>query len=121
MHHAGAFKTYYDLLGISETATQDEIRAAMRKLSMEYHPDRNPDPKVADLYKVIATGYDVLSDPERRKRYDAIVAQRRAPRRVVVQEAGELSDIVPTGGFGWFTKDSTTGHGTGGPTFSDIW
>ncbi len=64
-------RDFYEVLGVSKTATQDEIKAAYRKLAMKYHPDRNPDNKEAeDKFKEAAAAYEVLSNPEKRKQYD---------------------------------------------------
>ncbi|KAJ5080478.1 DNAj-like-2 isoform a-related [Anaeramoeba ignava] len=59
---------YYDILEISPSATQDEIRKAYRKLALKYHPDRNPDG--TEQFKKIGEAYEVLSDPEKRETYD---------------------------------------------------
>ncbi|PSQ96145.1 MAG: molecular chaperone DnaJ [Bacteroidetes bacterium SW_9_63_38] len=62
---------YYDVLGVDSDASQDEIKKAYRKKAMEYHPDRNPDdPEAEQKFKQASEAYDVLSDPETRKRYD---------------------------------------------------
>ena len=62
---------YYKLLGISKTATPDEIKKAYRKLALKHHPDRNPGNKDAEeQFKKISEAYAVLSDPEKRKQYD---------------------------------------------------
>ncbi len=62
---------YYQILGVAKTATQEEIKAAYRKLAMKYHPDRNPGNKEAEeKFKEAAEAYQVLSDAEKRKRYD---------------------------------------------------
>lgn len=64
-------KDFYDILGISKTATQDEIKAAYRKLALKYHPDRNPDNKEAEeKFKEAAQAYEILSNPEKRQQYD---------------------------------------------------
>jgi molecular chaperone DnaJ len=63
---------FYNVLGVSREATPEEIKKAYRKLARENHPDRNPDdPKAEDRFKSIQEAYDTLSDPEKRKQYDA--------------------------------------------------
>ncbi|MEX0940484.1 MAG: molecular chaperone DnaJ [Candidatus Babeliales bacterium] len=62
---------YYKVLGVPRTANEQEIKAAYRKLALKYHPDRNPDNKQAeDKFKEAAEAYEVLSDPDKRKKYD---------------------------------------------------
>ncbi len=64
-------KDYYELLGVSKNATKDEIKKAYRKLALKYHPDRNPDNKEAeDKFKEGAEAYEVLSNDEKRAKYD---------------------------------------------------
>lgn len=64
-------RDFYDILGVSRSATQDEIKAAYRKLALKYHPDRNPDNKEAeDKFKEAAEAYEVLSDETKRRQYD---------------------------------------------------
>ncbi len=64
-------KDYYDILNVSRTANQDELKKAYRKLAMEHHPDRNPGNKAAEeKFKEISHAYDVLSDEQKRAAYD---------------------------------------------------
>ena len=64
-------RDYYEVLGVSKTATADEIKSAYRKLAMKYHPDRNPGDKAAEeKFKEAAEAYDGLHDAEKRQRYD---------------------------------------------------
>ncbi len=60
----------YALLGVGRDASQDQIKRAYRKLAKELHPDLNPDKAVAERFKTITAAYDLLSDPEKRGKYD---------------------------------------------------
>ncbi|HXS37673.1 MAG TPA: J domain-containing protein [Flavipsychrobacter sp.] len=67
------YKDYYKVLGVDKKATQDEIKKAYRKLAIKYHPDKNPeDKKAEEKFKEINEAYDVLGDPEKRKKYDEL-------------------------------------------------
>ncbi len=65
------FKDYYAILGLNKTASSDEIKKTFRKLARKYHPDMNPENKEAEArFKEVNEAYEVLSDPEKRKKYD---------------------------------------------------
>lgn len=67
------YKDYYKALGVDRKASPDEIRSAYRKLAMKYHPDKNPgDKKAEDKFKEINEAYQVLSDEQKRARYDQL-------------------------------------------------
>src|SRR4029077_19892416 len=61
---------YYVLLGVSRTATDEQIRSAYRKLARQYHPDGNSASDASERFKAVTEAYEVLTDPQRRQRYD---------------------------------------------------
>jgi curved DNA-binding protein len=88
------FKDYYKILGVAKTATEKEIKAAYRKLARKHHPDVNAGNKQAEArFKEINEANEVLSDPEKRSRYDALGANWDAVRSAGRPGAG--------GGAGW--------------------
>jgi curved DNA-binding protein len=129
------YKDYYNTLGVSKTATEGEIKTAYRKLASRYHPDVNKDSGAEDKFKEVNEAYQVLSDPEKRKKYDQFGSEwqryqstggqpggfdwgrwQQAPQggqpgyRTVSQE--EFSDMF--GGLGGFSDFFNTLFGQGG-------
>ena len=70
------YRDYYDVLGVSKDADDKEIKRAFRKLAQQYHPDKNPgDPSAEAKFKDINEAYAVLSDPDKRSKYDRFGSQ----------------------------------------------
>ncbi len=66
-----AYQDYYETLGVTRTASQDDIQKAYRKLAIQYHPDKNPgDKKAEEKFKELSGAYEVLSDAQKRAAYD---------------------------------------------------
>lgn len=109
-----AYIDYYQVLGVDKTASQDDIKKAFRKLARKYHPDLNPnDSSAKDKFQAINEANEVLSDPEKRKKYDEYGehwkhADEFEAQKRTRQEAG-------AGGFGGFDSGGFDGGG-----FSDF-
>lgn len=96
------YKDYYKTLGVDKNASEKEIKAAYRKLASKYHPDKNPnDPKAEEKFKEINEAKEVLTDPEKRKKYDTLGANWEAYEQ---------------GGFDW-SQYAGQGDPGGGRTF----
>ncbi|MFE6991083.1 DnaJ domain-containing protein, partial [Streptomyces pharetrae] len=97
-------KDFYEVLGVSRTASQDEIQQAYRKLARKYHPDVNKDPVAEERFKDLNEAYSVLSDPRTRARYDRFgVDFRQIPE--------DIDERVAAGAGSGFRARRTAGAG----------
>src|SRR4029450_11319958 len=93
-----AMADFYELLGVSRSATAEEIKRAYRRRARELHPDTNPDPAAGEQFKQVARAYEVLSDPDQRARYDrfgeaGVGGGGGGPRMDDVFSGGGLNDL----------------------------
>jgi len=107
------YKDYYDILGVSRDADEKEIKSAFRRLARKYHPDVNPDdPQAEDRFKELNEAYEVLSDPEKRSKYDRLGADWRRYQ----QSGGRPGDFDwsqwTTGAPGWGGERVHVQYGT---------
>ncbi len=106
-------KDFYKSLGVKKTASADEIKKAYRKLARKYHPDQNPNDKVAEeKFKEVSEAYQVLSDEQDRKQYDAIRSMSGGGARFAPGGSGGFEDL-----FSMFNGGGSTQGATG---FEDI-
>ena len=97
-----SYTDYYEVLGVPRDAGQDTIRRAYRKLAREYHPDLNSDSDAEERFKELGEAYEVLSDAEKRERYDRLGARWREVEREAPEESFE--DFIAHQGFGDGTR-----------------
>jgi curved DNA-binding protein len=115
------YKDYYKALGVDKNATPEQIKKAYRKLARQHHPDVNPNDKGAEQkFKEINEANEVLSDPEKRKKYDQFGADWQRYQQQPGGGAGRGGQ--PGGGFDWsqYTQGGGGGFGGGGEDFSDF-
>src|SRR3989338_7640499 len=75
------FQDYYKILGVSRSASTDEIQKAYRKLARQYHPDMNKEKGAEEQFKKVSEAYEVLKNPESRQKYDALGSNWKAGER----------------------------------------
>ena len=94
------FKDYYSVLGVDRNAKEEEIRQAYRKLARQNHPDVNPgDHSAEERFKEINEAYEVLSDPQKRQKYDQFGSNWRAGAAYApptTNSIGEIDEILAT-------------------------
>ncbi len=111
------FKDYYETLGVSRTAAQEEIPKAYRKLARKHHPDVNKDPASEDRFKAINEAYEVLKDPDKRRKYDQLGQNWEAGQDFRPPPGWEFSQGFQPGGAGGRTEFRWSG---GGGDFSEF-
>jgi curved DNA-binding protein len=119
------FKDYYNILGVTKTATQDDIQKAYRKFAKKYHPDKNKDNGSENKFKEIGEAYDVLKDPEKRAKYDRYGSAWKAAANGHQAPPGFDGIRFEFNGNGFGKNESffdilehMFGHGTGGHGFA---
>jgi DnaJ-class molecular chaperone len=113
---------YYDILGISKSASADEIKKAYRKQALEWHPDRHKDDKEAaeKRFKEINEAYQVLSNNQKRSAYDQFGHDAFAPGGMPGGFGGQGGPFTQTGRYGPFTYTYTSSGGNGGNPFANM-
>lgn len=114
------YKDYYRILGVDKNAGQDEIKKAYRRLAVKYHPDKNKDnPQAEAKIKELNEAYEVLKDPEKRKRYDQLGSNWKQYQHM---DAGDGFDFgsFRFGGGNFHSRFSNMGREAGNSRFSDF-
>ena len=120
------YKDYYKILGVSKSASQDEIKKTFRKLAVKYHPDKNAGDKTAEAkFKEINEANEVIGDPEKRKKYDELGSNWKQYQQTGNQggfDWGRYQNAGNQGGQSQYTDfgDFGSTFGTGGGGFSDF-
>ena len=115
------YKDYYKVLGVNKTASQDEIKKAFRKLAVKYHPDKNAgDKKAEEKFKEITEANEVLSDPEKRKKYDTLGANWKQYEHADYSGAGGGGFGGQRGGQNYYEYNGNAEDIFGGGGFSDF-
>ena len=113
-----AKRDYYEVLGIPKGASNDEVKAAFRKLARQYHPDVNKDEGAEEKFKEINEAYGVLSDADKRARYDrfghAGLGDMGGMPDFATMDFGDIFDEI-LGGFGFSTGRSSRRSPRRGP------
>ena len=104
-------KDYYEILGISKEATEDEIKRAYKKMAIKFHPDKNQSTKAADAFKKISHAFTTLKDPEKKQFYDKYGSEEELREKYAQQNQGYYGEeeMDPFDLFEMFFSGNTAG------------